>query len=307
MFWPLCDHFCNHDNTPICNFNKMTAAATFREIHQKMEEMLQDFKKTNRVVEELLFKKNGHGTSTESNGNTYTGDWQNFQYHGQGKLSFVEGHVYEGTFRHGNFDGEGKYSFPGGFYEGSFRHGQWDGLGTLSLNGKVLVGTWRNGQMYGQGTMEDNDNGLFYKGTFDGIKFEGTGKLVWLDGRIYEGAFHNGKMDGLGNLIWSNGDMCEGTWRDGKLEGQVNMMYATCGRTFPPDGNYTWSAGDVYKGGFKAGLRHGACIYTFFNGETAQFTWVDGMCPEFNEHQAAVLTAQSMVGTLHVCPVPLLS
>jgi hypothetical protein len=121
---------------------------------------------------------------------------------------------------------------------------------------------------------------------------DGQGKLVFPDGHIYEGAWHNDKMEGQGKLIWANGDIYEGAWRNGNPEGQGKFLYAEDGNS----SHYTRNAGDVYQGGFKDGKRHGACTYTFFNGETAQFTWVNGVCPEFNARQAqALANAKSKV------------
>jgi hypothetical protein len=49
--------------------------------------------------------------------------------------------------------------------------------------------------------------------------------------------------------------------------------------------DYSWSAGDKMDCCFKFDKRHGACTYTFFNGETFSCTWVDGRCPEFSARQ----------------------
>jgi len=51
------------------------------------------------------------------------------------------------------------------------------------------------------------------------------------------------------------------------------------------------NAGDVCDCVWKAGKRHGACRYTFFNGEVYACTFVDGVCKEFDARQAAVRAA----------------
>jgi hypothetical protein len=77
------------------------------------------------------------------------------------------------------------------------------------------------------------------------------------------------------------------------MEGQGKKVYAVDGKTSLPGCDFAWSAGDVYQGGYKGDKRHGACTYTFFNGVTAQFTWVDGTCAEFNARQAEVKAAHA--------------
>jgi hypothetical protein len=101
--------------------------------------------------------------------------------------------------------------------------------------------------------------------------------------------------EGQGKMDFGNGDIYVGSWRKGNKEGLGRFVYAVDGKSSLPGCNFSWNAGDVYEGGFKAGTRHGACTYTFFSGETAQFTWVDGVCHEFNARQAAVLLAHSTV------------
>jgi hypothetical protein len=41
----------------------------------------------------------------------------------------------------------------------------------------------------------------------------------------------------------------------------------------------------------KKSFRHGACTYTFFNGETFRCTWADGRCAEFSAQQRLVLAS----------------
>jgi hypothetical protein len=55
--------------------------------------------------------------------------------------------------------------------------------------------------------------------------------------------------------------------------------------------NYSWNAGNRYEGGYIADVRHSACTFKFFNGETLNCTWEDGRCPEITAHQAALLAA----------------
>ena len=55
--------------------------------------------------------------------------------------------------------------------------------------------------------------------------------------------------------------------------------YAVDGKPTLPGCDYSFNAGDRMDGGFKADMRHGACTYMFFNGETFKCTWADGRCP----------------------------
>jgi hypothetical protein len=86
--------------------------------------------------------------------------------------------------------------------------------------------------------------------------------------RIYKGSFWD-SLSHEGKFVDANGDMYEGTWRHFKREGEGIQVYAVDGKTSLPGCDYTWNAGDVYEGGNKANSRHGACRYTFFNGDMA--------------------------------------
>jgi hypothetical protein len=74
-------------------------------------------------------------------------------------------------------------------------------------------------------------------------------------------------------------------------EGKGVRTYETDGTVTEAGRSHTVNASDVYDGEWKANRRHGACRYTFFNGEVYACTFVDGVCREFDARQAAVRAA----------------
>jgi hypothetical protein len=134
-------------------------------------------------------------------------------------------------------------------------------------------------------------NGSEYDGEWRGGKRYGRGKMVWADGDTYEGGWSEDKMHGRGKYVFADGGTYEGDWSEDKFHGRGVYTHAVDGKTFQPGCDYSWNAGDRYDGGFKAGVRHGACTYTFFNGETFNCTWADGRCPEFTARRRAVQAA----------------
>ena len=148
------------------------------------------------------------------------------------------------------------------------------GRGELKLpNGALYVGDWLNHKPHGKGKM---------------VQDPISKKLF-----SYEGDWREGKQHGLGVFKYADGSFYEGYWRNHKQHGKGVFKYATDGRTPLPGLEYSWNAGDQYDGEYKADVRHGACTYTFFNGETLNCTWVDGRCPEFTARQAALRAAFS--------------
>ena len=126
--------------------------------------------------------------------------------------------------------------------------------------------------------------------------------MIYASGDSYGGSWQNDMREGQGKMTFVNGDTYEGSWSKDVRAGQGKMIFAVDCETsdYQPGCNYTWSAGDIYEGAFEADMRHGASTYTFFNGETAKFTWVHGICPKFNARQAKILLAQPMVHVLSV-------
>lgn len=98
--------------------------------------------------------KHGLGKFTDKQGNTYTGDFFDNEYHGQGILIFTnkdseypEKESYAGEFYKGHFQGYGEHRTAyQEFYKGMFLNNQKCGLGFLWL-------------------LQDNE-GLSYQGEF---------------------------------------------------------------------------------------------------------------------------------------------
>jgi len=65
---------------------------------------------------------------------------------------------------------------------------------------------------------------------------------------------------------------------EGKAHGRGAQILAVDGQ--PIGSQHAGDAGDKYDGKWKDNQRHGACTYTFFNGETFNCTWADGGCPK---------------------------
>jgi hypothetical protein len=120
----------------------------------------------------------------------------------------------------------------------------------------------------------------------------GHGKFKYSDGE-YDGEWRNGMRHGRGKEVWADDTTYEGEWSEDRKHGRGVSKYAVDGKASLPGHSldYSWNAGDKYDGGFKASLRHGACTYTFFNGETFNCTWADGGCPEFTVRQRMVRAA----------------
>jgi hypothetical protein len=113
--------------------------------------------------------------------------------------------------------------------------------------------------------------------------------VVWPDAVIYEGMLKNGLKHGRGVHTLADGSVYEGNFKKGLKDGKGVMTYASDGQAL----NFLWNAGDKYDGEFQSDKRHGNCTYTFFNGDVLQCSWCDDICPEFSQHQAALLNAAS--------------
>ena len=73
--------------------------------------------------------KNGKGTYTWANGNSYTGDFVNDERTGQGTFTWANGDRYEGGFVNGKLQGQGTYTWAAAdgaqprVYTGYFKDG----------------------------------------------------------------------------------------------------------------------------------------------------------------------------------------
>ena len=161
-------------------------------------------------------------------------------------------------------------------------------------NGSEYDGEWKGGEMHGRGKMVFAD-GKTYEGDWIKDKMHGRGNMVWADGSTYEGDFSEGYIQGRGKRVFAKAanSIYEGDWSKDKKHGRGVQTFPADGKTSLPGLDFSWNAGDKIDGGFKDNVRHGACTYTFFNGETFNCTWVDGRCPEFTARQSAVQAASA--------------
>jgi hypothetical protein len=134
-------------------------------------------------------------------------------------------------------------------------------------------------------------SGNKYTGEWKEGNPHGRGKHEWPNGEIYEGNYSNGKQEGNGVFRWADGRIYDGSWKNGEREGRGVATYAVDGKLLDELGGCSFNANDKIDGFFKAGKRHGACTYTFFNGETFLCAFVEGRCAEFDQRQAAVRAA----------------
>ena len=119
----------------------------------------------------------------------------------------------------------------------------------------------------------------------------GKGLRKYANGSLYEGDWREDQKHGIGRFRDANGETYRGLFRENKKHGKGVSVFSVQGMVNEPGLDYFWNAGDKYDGEYKANVRHGACVYTFFNGETLACTWVEGRCPEFTARQSAVRTA----------------
>ena len=136
-------------------------------------------------------------------------------------------------------------------------------------------------------------SGNVYEGNYSNGLREGTGVFRYANGDSYVGSFKNDKREGKGVFTYADGDSYDGEFKNGLREGKGVYTCAVTGvtGTVTAGCSHEMNAGDVCDCVWKADRRHGACRYTFFNGEVYACTFVDGVCKEFDARQAAVRAA----------------
>jgi hypothetical protein len=150
--------------------------------------------------------------------------------------------------------------------------------GAFKLNNGTYEGQWANGKMNGHGVMQWH-GGASYIGSWVDGQWSGHGMYRWADGSVFEGLFLNGCKHGHGSITFA----VDGNNRAPELVASASQCVQ--------QEWYSWKAGDSALITYKADKRHGPCTYTFFNGETFECEWVDGVCPEFSARQLQVLAA----------------
>lgn len=95
-------------------------------------------------------------------------------------------------------------------------------------------------------------------------------------------------MEGKGVYTFANVGSYVGSFRNDLKHGKGVRTFKVSGSVTEAGHSHKVNFGDVCDCEWKDDKRHGACRYTFFNGEVYACTFVEGQCPEFDQRQAAV-------------------
>lgn len=127
----------------------------------------------------------------------------------------------------------------------------------------------------------DGDQGQ-YKGDVDDQNLpDGTGDMIYVDGRKYHGGWKHGHWHGSAKCRWPNGDIFKGTFDMCERHGHGSYQWSD-GRSFTGDffkdkrhgnGEFRWPDGSTYVGEFKQGHRDGYGNYRFPDGSVYEGGW----------------------------------
>lgn len=120
-------------------------------------------------------KRDGKGTYTWPNGDTYSGEWKQGVMNGQGIFNYYSGEQYTGEYRNNERVGYGKMIWTNQeWYEGEWEKDFMSGEGTYNfVNGDKYVGKWQFGKMNGLGTYSFH-NGMKLTGSWQDNKLVQT-------------------------------------------------------------------------------------------------------------------------------------
>lgn len=174
----------------------------------------------------------------------YYGNWLNNEPNNKGILVDKVNNIrYNGTFKKGFAEGFGREKYNNGYsYEGNFLKGKKNGTGKMLFNNNVIYeGIWfnntiltnntnvsifskegnvlykskniefKNNEFYVNGYAIEyySNNKIKYKGNLLDNKYDGFGKLYYLENnnywKIYEGMFENNMFNGKGTLFNQDG------------------------------------------------------------------------------------------------------
>lgn len=98
---------------------------------------------------------NGYGSYIYSNGDKYTGEFENGLRHGKGAFEYQNGDSYKGEFKDDMKHGKGTYYWVNGdSYTGTFENGKRVGKGVYAFeDGHVLTGEFTQDGKKGQGRL----------------------------------------------------------------------------------------------------------------------------------------------------------
>jgi hypothetical protein len=142
-----------------------------------------------------------------------------------------------------------------------------------------------------------------YTGSFNQAgQFHGYGTFEWIgdsawSGDVYKGMWADGEKCGHGIYTSADGSIYDGLWLHNKKNGHGCTFYNSDGRSLLS--NFTWCQGDVFDGEFVNNVRHGACEYTWFNGEKLRCVWDNGRCHEWSKKNSDILS-MFMVSASHL-------
>ena len=165
--------------------------------------------------------RNGHGTISNTNGDSHDGEWRDGLRSGNGINRWANGDRYEGGFFNNRLHGIGIYVWVDGErYEGEYSGDRRHGRGRYFwLDGGRYEGGYQNGERHGRG-LRTWPNGDRYDGEWRNGQFTGRGVMTWADGRRYRGEWRDGRPDGRGEAtiggivysgVWIHGCFREGT------------------------------------------------------------------------------------------------
>jgi len=101
-----------------------------------------------------------------------------------------------------------------------------------------------------------------YEGEMREGRFNGRGRLLFVDGSTYDGEFRDGERIGKGKMDWFNHNSYDGEWKNGVMDGS---------------GTYKWRSGNIYTGQWSKGRQEGRGKFTFANGNSYDGEYKDGV------------------------------
>ncbi|GHU27050.1 hypothetical protein FACS1894152_2990 [Bacilli bacterium] len=216
--------------------------------------------------------KNGHGTMTDDDGNTYVGNWLDGRPDGYGTIKFVDKALHDGGTYNGNigipadvnemYYKNNRYRYSNGdSYIGKFEY-LMNGTGEyIYRNGSRYDGNFRCGMRDGNGIMQNKNDGSTYKGQWENDKTHGHGIVSWPDGEQFIGDFDSGKISSGDSIyIYSNGNEYSGDiYEGGKISRGGKMTI-------------TYRNGNKFEGKWSEDKESAEGTMTYSNGKKAEMT-----------------------------------
>jgi uncharacterized protein (TIGR02145 family) len=206
--------------------------------------------------------KDGFGTYTYKNGDSYTGNFKGGLRNGEGTFTWANGNKYIGEYLDGFRNGKGTFTWAdGNKYTGQYKDGLRNGQGTeYYANGEAYAGNWQDDKINGQGTFFYKD-GSKYTGEFlEGIK-SGQGSYYFTNGGVYSGKWRNDIMSGKGIYHAPDSSKYAGKYKNG----------LKCGK-----GTYYFANNEIYEGKWKNDKMNGCGTYYYTDNTEIVGKWKDG-------------------------------